>query len=132
MGYSGMEERHINPEDMTALEKTLKKMHGKLAEDMKKLGAELKDTAFGEARDILTQKEDIETLEAEDEMEEKEIHLIEEALQRMAQGTYGICLDCGEKIAIERLKALPYARYCIRCEDAREKRPYKMDGRIPD
>lgn len=37
------------------------------------------------------------------------------ALQRIDQGTYGICSECGRKISIDRLKALPATEYCVDC-----------------
>ncbi|MCS7167284.1 MAG: TraR/DksA C4-type zinc finger protein [Gemmatales bacterium] len=40
---------------------------------------------------------------------------IDEALSRIANGTYGLCEECGEPIARERLELLPYTRYCIHC-----------------
>jgi len=44
---------------------------------------------------------------------------VEEALERIGQGTYGICEVCGLPIHPDRLRALPYARLCINCK-ARE------------
>lgn len=40
---------------------------------------------------------------------------IDDALARIDQGTYGICENCHREISRERLEAVPYARYCIRC-----------------
>lgn len=44
---------------------------------------------------------------------------VEEALERIEDGTYGICQMCDQPIHPERLRALPYARLCIQCK-ARE------------
>jgi DnaK suppressor protein len=44
---------------------------------------------------------------------------IEVALERMAQGTYGECEGCGMNISPGRLKALPWARYCVTCQELR-------------
>jgi DnaK suppressor protein len=38
------------------------------------------------------------------------------ALQRMADGTYGVCERCGDTIPIERLEILPHARFCVPCQ----------------
>jgi RNA polymerase-binding transcription factor DksA len=38
-----------------------------------------------------------------------------DALHRIEQGTFGRCENCGQGISAERLEALPYARYCVRC-----------------
>lgn len=45
---------------------------------------------------------------------------IDEALRKLQEGTYGICEDCGEEISAERLKVLPFAIYCIDCQEKRE------------
>jgi DnaK suppressor protein len=44
------------------------------------------------------------------------IRKIRESLQDIEEGVYGICESCGEDIAIERLKARPVTRHCIRCK----------------
>ncbi len=46
---------------------------------------------------------------------------VEGALKRVSQGTYGICEGCGEEISPNRLKALPWARYCIPCQEMRSR-----------
>ena len=46
---------------------------------------------------------------------------VEGALQRVSQGTYGICEACGEEISPNRLKAIPWARYCLKCQDLRSR-----------
>lgn len=38
-----------------------------------------------------------------------------EALERIERGTFGRCEECQQEISRERLDALPYARYCLRC-----------------
>jgi DnaK suppressor protein len=45
---------------------------------------------------------------------------IDEALRKIDEGTYGKCEDCGEDISVERLKILPFAIYCVECQERRE------------
>lgn len=45
---------------------------------------------------------------------------VEEALKRMEEGTYGSCVSCGEEIGSRRLEAVPWARYCIKCQELAE------------
>ena len=40
---------------------------------------------------------------------------VAEALERIDKGTYGVCESCGSAISEERLKALPYTPWCVRC-----------------
>jgi DnaK suppressor protein len=44
-----------------------------------------------------------------------EIEQIKQAIARIDRGEYGICECCGEPIATERLKAVPYSNLCIKC-----------------
>ena len=48
------------------------------------------------------------------------LEMIDEALQRLEDSEYGICLDCGEPIPRKRLEAKPYAKYCTKCKSKRE------------
>jgi DnaK suppressor protein len=43
---------------------------------------------------------------------------VEEALGRLKAGDFGDCQACGEPIAAKRLRALPWARYCLACQDS--------------
>jgi DnaK suppressor protein len=47
----------------------------------------------------------------------KILQAIEEALERIEKGTYGVCRDCGEPIAEARLNAIPWTRMCIHCKE---------------
>lgn len=47
---------------------------------------------------------------------------IDGALQRVENGTYGKCVNCGRDISPERLEALPYAELCIDCKREAERR----------
>jgi DnaK suppressor protein len=55
------------------------------------------------------------------------IHDIRAALERIAEGTYGLCEDCEEPIAKRRLDAVPWARLCVTCQEKHESktRPYE-------
>ncbi len=44
-----------------------------------------------------------------------------EALERLREGEYGTCEECGEPIAPARLKAMPEVTTCVRCQDRRER-----------
>lgn len=49
------------------------------------------------------------------------LEMVEEALQKIRKGTYGICEGCGQQIDANRLRAIPYARLCIRCKEREER-----------
>ena len=46
---------------------------------------------------------------------------IEEALERMDDSEYGVCVNCGQEVQPKRLEAVPWARYCITCQDLQER-----------
>ena len=60
------------------------------------------------------------------------IRELKDTLARIENGTYGICLDCKEEIPEKRLMARPTTRFCIACQETREKRqrPREMWSRI--
>ena len=54
------------------------------------------------------------------QMRAQTVERIDEALTRLAADRYGTCAVCGREIAERRLRALPFAVRCTRCEDRRE------------
>lgn len=64
-----------------------------------------------------TQSENDDVLAALDDEAQHMVMHIDAALSRISNGTYGICTACGEQIAKERLKALPFAELCIQCAE---------------
>ena len=52
--------------------------------------------------------------------ERKLLNKIKEAIERIDNGSYGICDDCGDEIAVERLDARPVTTYCIDCKTRQE------------
>jgi len=54
---------------------------------------------------------------------------IDEALQRIKEGTYAVCEDCGCIINSARLKALPFVRRCVDCKRVAEKKRTSSDRR---
>ena len=67
--------------------------------------------AFDQARDLAVQVTTEQTLK-----------LVDDALARFDNGTYGLCLDCGQEIDAARLEAIPYAPLCLSCQSKREHR----------
>ena len=52
--------------------------------------------------------------------EQKILYLIDEAMKRVHDGTYGSCLQCGKLISKKRLQAIPHGELCIDCQKANE------------
>ena len=53
--------------------------------------------------------------------EQQSLNMIDNAIRRIDEGTYGICETCSKAIPSKRLHAMPYARLCIKCQEEEEK-----------
>ena len=50
---------------------------------------------------------------------------VRDALRRIADGSYGVCLHCEEDIKPKRLDAVPWTKYCIRCQEAADRQDFE-------
>jgi DnaK suppressor protein len=48
------------------------------------------------------------------------LQMVEKALSRIREGTFGECIHCGKEINAKRLEAVPWTRYCIECQEKME------------
>jgi DnaK suppressor protein len=81
-------------------------------------GEESYDNHMGDIATVTFDREMDYTLE---DSELAKLAAIDAALDRIDQGTYGICRNCRKPIASERLEALPYAELCIDCKRRSER-----------
>ncbi len=99
-------------EDMAKELKTrLSELTGRLAE----IDSELRKPLSADSEERATDLENQDALEGIKNSEIKEVLQIQGALRRIAEGSYGICAQCGAEIDPKRLKALPIATRCISC-----------------
>jgi len=63
--------------------------------------------------------------------EREKLQSVEEALERIEEGTYGMCDNCESEIAVGRLEAMPFTRLCVSCQAEREKEA-KQSRRFDD
>ncbi len=98
-------------EIVKALENRLVELTGNITE----IDSELHSLLPADWSEQATQLENQDALEGIEKSKLQEIHQIREALQRIAEGSYGVCAQCGETIDPRRLKALPTATRCISC-----------------
>ena len=96
---------------------------GKQVELVRRLARLKENLTAGHSADSQEQAQELENAEVVDALGNEartEISRIAKALDQIKNGTYGICLDCGEKIPMARLEAYPFADRCIRCATAAE------------
>lgn len=79
------------------------------------------DEPSGDIYDQASNERDRELLLLLGDREREKIRSIDEALVRLEEGEYGICEDCEEDIPLGRLKAMPFARLCVKCKADLEK-----------
>jgi DnaK suppressor protein len=103
----------------TILEDRRREIQSEVQTRMKDVRA---DQGLGVVDDVETSESDIqdEIEFALIQMKAETLHRINEALERLEEGTYGRCFECGEEIEPRRLRALPFAVRCKDCEEARE------------
>ena len=116
--------RPMKKVDQEKYKKTLLALKGRLAgtvsgmrrEALEKEGAPSLDALADHGTDLFDQDLTLSLLENEQET----IQAIDEALQRLALGSYGACEHCSKPISKARLDALPHAKLCLACKEAEE------------
>ena len=103
----------------------LMNVRNQLSEQMRICADESLDCSNSEKRGVSTHMADVDNSRSEMELQlftenGNVISLIDDAIERLANGEYGICMDCGEPISEARLKARPYAIFCIKCKSRHE------------
>ncbi|HON13525.1 MAG TPA: TraR/DksA family transcriptional regulator [Treponema sp.] len=88
-------------------------------EDFKQIVEEMDPKDFA---DIASDDIDRKMIEAIGTQDVKRLKAIDNALSRIQQGKYGLCVKCGKKIPQDRLEAIPYALMCIECKTEEERR----------
>lgn len=93
---------------------------------------ELRDQSPGDVMDAALDSTQDEISSQLAEVESRELAYIENALERMRNGQYGLCEGCGCRIPMARLNALPYATMCIKCQREMEISGDRMRSRQDD
>lgn len=79
------------------------------------LQTDLAEPLNADSSERAVETEDDDSLEAQAALVSSEIESVTRALDRIENGTYGICTKCGDEIAPARLEARPEAALCIKC-----------------
>jgi len=116
-------------------------MKNQRKKELKELLLKMKEEKIAEIKQNTADKENIDSFQNEAgdtadtamNLYEKDLHTglmeknkkllteIEEALAKIERGEYGKCERCGRDISIERLKVLPFAKLCIKCQSGKTK-----------
>lgn len=79
-----------------------------------------------DAYDLASEERDREISFILTDREREKVQAIQEALDRITEGTYGICESCESEIAPGRLEALPFTRMCVNCQAEHEREARSM------
>jgi DnaK suppressor protein len=112
-----MNERQIN-----ALEQELKTLYENLSSRLNQPDDSTAPVAPDKAIGRLTRQDAMQAQQMSLELrrrQKQQLQQVEQALKRIGDGTYGLCLRCEEEIGAARLKARPEAGLCLRCADRR-------------
>ncbi len=112
--------RKVLEERRAALEERTERAAGEGRETVTQGGEDYVDDAVTQyAREFLLSLSDL---------ERKQLQLVEDALERIDDGTYGECITCGENVSEVRLKAVPWAATCVKCQEIAERGNSMMLG----
>ena len=122
--------------------KFLAKMREQLLEMKAKLLAEIDSTLRAEREgnkdegmdtyDLASEERDREINSILSDRDRVKLKQIDDALERMDEGTYGVCESCGLEIAEERLEAMPFSRLCRDCQQDEEREAKSQARRLDD
>ena len=113
---------NMKEQDLQSFRERLEKMRSDLVEDSEETVHEMREenNLYPDPSDRATSEtEHINLLRIRDR-ERKLMSKIDEAIDRLSNGSFGICEECGEEIDIERLNIRPVTTFCIRCKETLE------------
>lgn len=111
----------LTPQEIKEIEKHLLEMREEVQKRIRtKKEHEMPETEVGDEADVASQSLDKEVLFELNGNAQALLDQIESALRRISKGIYGTCEYCRCQIPKKRILALPFARYCIRCQTSNE------------
>jgi DnaK suppressor protein len=110
--------------DPAAIEKTLRRREQELLEGISRFDAQARESRSAEVEDTIDQAISSEGKAAafsESTIASQTLREVRDALERLKDGSYGVCIDCGRRIEPARLGAIPWTPYCRQDQERRER-----------
>jgi len=109
---------------MKPIKDMLLKMRGDLVHEIARRSKATTEPGAQDIGDVLDSVSEERTRELDmilTDREKRKLLQIDDALDRIEDGTYGQCEECGVKIPKARLKVLPFAKFCVECQEKNER-----------
>ncbi|HBX43435.1 MAG TPA: molecular chaperone DnaK [Deltaproteobacteria bacterium] len=109
---------------MKPIKDMLLKMREELVRDIARRSKATAVSGVSDIGDILDSVSEERTRELDmilTDREKQKLKQIDDALDRIEEGTYGLCEECGIKIPRARLRVVPFAKYCVECKEVIER-----------
>lgn len=113
----------MDDRELQQLKKTLQEKRDQIHSRLRKIHSSRRHDEEQLDKDMEDQAIELENEEVLSELEpatRQELGDILAALERMEEGTYGQCIECGDEISTSRLKAIPHTLECIECAEEAE------------
>ncbi len=110
----------LSEEQIAAARAALTEKEARLQIRLDRIKNNMRSGFHPDSSERATEMENAEVLDALGNEARAELSAIRQALKRITDGVYGLCVDCEEPIEPARLQAYPHARYCLRCAGRRE------------
>jgi len=114
----------VKAQDVETFKRKLLEMRRDLlgqVERKKLYSKEVGEDGIPDSGDVAAYSYSKEVLMGLGENERTKLRLVEEALAKIDEGTYGVCERCEEAIPVKRLELLPFTRYCVQCQTELER-----------
>jgi DnaK suppressor protein len=118
------QKKGIDKKTITRFKKILLKEREEIIGEVKQIHESSREMGQDGIQDIADEAANIyhrQVLLSLSENERTRLQEVDEALDRIESGTYGICEECGEPIGMKRLEVRPIAKYCVPCKTKQEK-----------
>lgn len=125
--------KKFNKKDLEFFKKLILKMKEKVLDDIKNISEDTLKKSQKDASgdisgytyhmaDVATDTYDREFSLGLASNERQSLYELDEAIKKIEEGTFGVCEECKSLISKTRLKAVPFARLCVKCQEKKEKR----------
>ncbi len=118
----------LSREQVAELERAILARRDSLLAEIREEVSRARDESFGELAGPVTDPGDDAVADLLSDLDQaevtrdlQEVRELEAARKRIADGRFGLCVDCGLDIPLERLRVVPEAMRCIQCQQVREK-----------